>query len=91
MPFVLQRLVVPALIATSARSTEWGRALHGPRMIFSEKIGIIFILHEGPPLTSFSLSVSLLERMILGEMTLVITIGRERGPASLDSGAYLVL
>jgi len=64
-PFVLQRLVVPALIATSARSTEWGGDLHGPRMIFPEKIGIIFVPYSRRgPAFDLLLSISLLERMI---------------------------
>jgi len=45
-PFVLGRLVVLALIATGARSTERGRGCHGPRMIFQEKIGMIFVLYS---------------------------------------------
>jgi len=57
-PFVLRRLVVLALIATSVRSTEWGGDLHGPRMIFLEKIGMIFVPYSRRgPLTYFSLSV----------------------------------
>jgi len=57
-PFVLRRLVVLALIATSVRSTEWGGDLHGPRMILLEKIGMIFVPYSRRgPLTYFSLSV----------------------------------
>ena len=56
-----RRLVVLALYATSTRSTEWGGDLHGPRMIFPVKIGMIFVPYSrrgpGPSLTCFSLSV----------------------------------
>jgi len=45
-PFVLRRLVVSALIATGARSTERGGDLHGPRMIFPDKIGMIFVSYS---------------------------------------------
>jgi len=58
VPFVLQRLVVPALIATSARSTEWGRDFHGPRMIFPEKTGIIFVPYS-PRGPAFDLLLSI--------------------------------
>ena len=62
---VLRRLVVLVLIATSARSTEWGGDLHGPRMIFPEKIGIIFVPYSRRgPAFDLLLSISLLERMI---------------------------
>jgi len=58
-PFVLRRLVVLALIATGARSTEWGGDLHGPWMIFPDKIGMIFVPYsrQRPAFDSFSLSV----------------------------------
>jgi len=58
-PFVLQRLVVLALIATSARSTEQGGDLHGSRMIFPEKICMIFLSYSrrGPAFDLFSESV----------------------------------
>ena len=92
-PFVLRRLIVLALIATGARSTERGGDFHGPRMIFPENIGMIFVPYSRRgPAFDLLLSTSLLERMIPGETTLVIKKNRrERGPASLDSGACLVL
>jgi len=61
-------------------------------MIFPEKNDIIFVPYSRRgPAFDLLLSISLLERIIPGEMTLVIKIGRERGLASLDSGACLVL
>jgi len=65
------------LFSTCARSTERGGVLYRPRTIFPEKIdGMIFVSYSrrGPAfdlLLSF-VSISLLEMMIQGEMTLII-------------------
>jgi len=75
-----RRLVVLALYATSTHSTEWGGDLHGPRMIFPEKIGTFFVPYSRRgPAFDLLLSISLLERMIPGEMTLVIKIFGRKG------------
>ena len=61
-PVVLKRLVVLALIATGVHSTEWGGDLHGPRMIFPEKIGMIFVPYSRRgAIFDIFLSISLLD------------------------------
>jgi len=61
-------------------------------MIFPEKIGIIFVPYSRRgPAFDLILSISLLERMIPDEITLVIRIGLERGLASLDSGVSAIM
>jgi len=55
-------------IATSARFIEWGGDLHGPRMIFLEKIGTFFVPYSrrGPAfdlLLSISLGIILSRRL----------------------------
>jgi len=83
-----RRLVVLALYATSTRSTEWGGDLHGPRMIFPEKIGMIFVPYSRRgPIFDLLLSISLLERMIPCKMIVVIKFFGDKGVWQVSTSA----